>query len=689
MFKIKQNPYLFLFTFGLIVFAPIGFYIFSIKNDLLTGYLPVRFFISESIHSGSMPWWNPYVNFGIPQHADMSAGFWNPVSWLIASTVGYNIYSINLESLLYILLGGIGMYKTGSLWSWRIEVKLIAAVCYMCCGYFIGNLQHLNWISGAGFLPFCYYYYVRFLQNRSNETLLLSVFSFSLLLTSSHPGIIIGSIYFFTFVTINHLLKDQKGKSLTAICSVQKKVFLFLILLLLCNAALILSYAELLPYITRDIKPDSDIAGTNTTSMQSLVSFLLPFATVKAGSLFQSDIALRNCYIGLIPFIFMITSFSQSIRKKQLHFFLLVALFFLFLSTNTFLQTKIYGWLPLINYVRLPAEFRIFGLFCLLISGSSVLNEYLYLQQQRPVPQKTAIALIIILAALILFSITRIAFTKDSILYHITAITNSQSLIDKLKTAIDNLSIYDTIILQSIFTSIILSLIVKAIIRLNAKLLLLLAVIDVACATIIQLPFTGYGKLPATEIQQLLNNSPKGIPLPTLQPIIKNEHGIPGIDTILGNWSLYAKQPGTTKHAFYPIIFKSEEYIFNHDSITKIAQHPFLYFSGGEKKRSGSIGILHFSPTTIQLRLKAEESGKLVLLYKHYPHWKASVNNQWSAIEIYNNSFMAINIKSPGTYIIKIQYDPILIRIVSVFQLLLWLSLIILLVFVLRKKNTS
>lgn len=199
MFKIQRNPYLFLFFFSLLVFAPIWFHLFSIKNDLLTGYFPVRFFFSESLKDGSIPWWNPYVNFGIPQHADLSGGFWNPVTWFISLTGGYNIYSINLEALFYVFVGGTGMYNAGKIGKWNPHVKFIAAISYMCCGYFIGNLQHLNWISGAGYLPWCYYFYIKLLQEKSSRRLLQSVLSFTLLVTSSHPGILIGCIYFFLY----------------------------------------------------------------------------------------------------------------------------------------------------------------------------------------------------------------------------------------------------------------------------------------------------------------------------------------------------------------------------------------------------------------------------------------------------------------------------------------------------------
>ena len=638
----------------------------------------MRFFAGESIHSGYIPWWNPYVNFGIPQHADMSGGFWNPVTWLIAATVGYNVYSINIECLIYILIGGIGMYKAGQLFGWKKEVRFIAGICYMCCGYFIGNLQHLNWISGAGVLPLCYYFYVMLLKKYSYKKLLQSILAFSFLITSSHPGIIIGSVYFFVFVTISVLLKAQENQSLSALINTSKKTLSFLGLLVLCNIALIVSYSEILPFITRDIKPVLNTNGTSTTSLQSLLSFLLPFATVKGGAFFKSDIALRNCYIGLIPFIFVITALFHNIKRKQLNFFLFTFLFFLFLSTDNFLQPKLYSWLPLLNYVRLPAEFRIFSLFPMLIYGCSALNNYINLKQPISFSNKTSTGLLIAVSMLLLYSISQVVITKNSLLYQIPKILNKENLLDKLKAAIDTLSFYDVIIIQGSICCILLLLITKAIGQINTKMLLLLAIIDVSLATIIQLPFTGYGKLPSRKIQQLLNNSPKGIPTPDLNPIYQNEKGVAGIDSIIGSWSFYSKQPGTMQQAFYPIIFKNEYSIFNPDSIQKTSLQPFIYFRNKENNISNitpQISVQDFSPNSIKLILTNEKAGELILLYKFYPHWKASIDERKVSIEKYDNIFMAIKVNQPGKHTVMIEYNPMAIRILFLLQILLWFAL--------------
>ncbi len=617
----------------------------------------------------------------------MSGGFWNPVTWLISGTVGYNVYTINLESLLYVFLAGTGMYKLGSLWSWCNQTKLVAAICYMCCGYFIGDLQHLNWISGAAFLPFCYYCFMGLLQERTYKKLLQSVLVFSLLLTSSHPGIIIGAIYFFVFTTIHFILKERKNNLLTNIVLNQKRLLYFLILLIICNGALILSYSEIINFITRDAKPIADTTGRNTTSIQSFISILLPFATVKGGDIFRSDIALRNCYMGLVPIVFIITALYNSVKKKQGNFFLFTALFFLFISTNSLLQAKVYQFLPLINYVRLPAEFRIFGLFCLMLFGCKQLNDFLTNNNSFKISKAIVAILSIITLILLTICIGYIVFTKNSLIFHSTEVLQQFGTINRAKAVITQLSLYDTIVLQGAIATLILLAIAKAIKKNNGKLIVLIAIIDIAVATALQLPFTGYGKLSASKIQHLINQSPKGIPTPVLHPIVQNEKGLHGVDTIIGHWSFYTKEPGTITQAFYPIIFKSESQIFAKDSINKIAQKTFIYFETTNKTADHSITLESYSPSTIHLQLNTNRTGKLTVLYKYYPHWQVFVNNERSTVAITNRRFLEIPITAPGQHKIVLIYNPFIIKTILLFQCVVWLVLITILFFKRARKT--
>lgn len=148
---LSLKTFLFFLLTVFIAFLPVSSFMFFLKNDAFAGYYPPKFFMSESLHFGFLPLWNPYINFGIPQYGDMSSGFWSPITWLIASSVGYNAYTFTIEVLCYILLGGLGFYHLLKLWVRDKRIRIIGAIAFMCCGYNVGHLQHFNWLSEPHF----------------------------------------------------------------------------------------------------------------------------------------------------------------------------------------------------------------------------------------------------------------------------------------------------------------------------------------------------------------------------------------------------------------------------------------------------------------------------------------------------------------------------------------------------------
>src|SRR6185312_12891851 len=197
--KISGYPILIFFLFVTIAFLPVFLPFFHIKNDLITQNLPTRYFISESLYSNYFPWWNPYIHFGIPQYGDMNNGFWNPFLWLIAKTFGYNIWTITLEEMLYLVIGGWGMYKVLRELGIGNGIGILIALCYMSCGYAVGHLQHFNWITGMGFFPFVCLYFLRTNRSPQLKNFILGSLSVFLFVSSTHPGFIIGAIYFLIF----------------------------------------------------------------------------------------------------------------------------------------------------------------------------------------------------------------------------------------------------------------------------------------------------------------------------------------------------------------------------------------------------------------------------------------------------------------------------------------------------------
>ncbi|MBP9098281.1 MAG: hypothetical protein KBF74_05655, partial [Ferruginibacter sp.] len=258
------KTFLFFLVILFIAYLPVSSFQFFLKNDAFNGYFPPKFFMSESIQSGYLPLWNPYINFGLPQYGDMSSGFWSPVTWLIASTIGYTAYTFTLELLVYILASGTGMYILCRFYGMDKAVCLVAGVSYMCGGYMIGHLQHFNWISGAALLPWCLWAYQRLQQTFSLKQVLTASLLFYLLAASAHPGITIGALYFFTAYTLFCFFKQDADISvLKKISSFTKQHVVLLLAIVVLSAGMIAGYADIIPHITRGEKVKEAASITN------------------------------------------------------------------------------------------------------------------------------------------------------------------------------------------------------------------------------------------------------------------------------------------------------------------------------------------------------------------------------------------------------------------------------------------
>src|SRR5450631_2045090 len=96
------KSYLFLLFIALIAYWPISFQLFSIKNDAIHYFLPVRYIISSSIQHGYFPYWANSFYLGYPIHGDMQSGVWNPFVQFASLFTTYNVTVLHIEYLLYI-----------------------------------------------------------------------------------------------------------------------------------------------------------------------------------------------------------------------------------------------------------------------------------------------------------------------------------------------------------------------------------------------------------------------------------------------------------------------------------------------------------------------------------------------------------------------------------------------------------
>lgn len=663
-----------------LAYLPISSFLFFIKNDAFTNYFPPKFFMSESIHAGYLPLWNPYINFGIPQYGDMNAGYWSPITWLIASTIGYTAYTLTLETLLYIFIGGLGMHKLSGLWIAQKNVRLIAGLAFMCCGYHVAHLQHFNWLSGSAFLPWCFWSYLQFLGKRTITNTLITVLLFYLFIASAHPGLVIGSFYFFTAILLFIFFKNERQQPLkNRLLELGASHLIFLLVLIPLAAGIIAGYTDIIPHFVRGEKPDIESSLPHSSNLKTWISILLPFSTVKNHAFFDTELTLRNSYFSLTLLLLFITALLAKKNRWQ-KFLLLVGFAFALLSSGGWAKIFAHHYLPYLGYVRLNGEFRIFAIIAFIIVASIELEKFT--KKQSPENFKylksSTYFIFIILITSFCWALYKIGIGRDSIVFNFHEITSISGFPGKAKYIVDAISFYDTIVIQGSFQVLLLGLIYKSIKSKNTRLLLCWLMIDIIVSSLFNVPYTGAGKTSVAHLQSVINHSPKGIPIPALHPILNNDT-IPASDNaLLGNWSMYNKQPGTIKEMPYPIQLNNMRAFFDSNS-SKDSNHyfhkPFLFVMRGNAK----VTILHYSPNKIEVKVITDTASKLVIQQNNYPYWKYQVNGEMHDVTPEGINFMAVPLKK-GVNEVLLAFNPLFIKAglyVSAFFFLLYFIILI------------
>lgn len=605
--SIKYN-YFFLLTIVLLAYAPVSGFLFALKNDAFTGYFPPKLFFGEQLQQGFIPLWNPMVNYGFPIYGDMSMAWWNPFTWLIGGLRGYNVYSFTAEELLYIVLAAASIYTLTGYWKWHQTAKINAALSYACGGYFIGHLQHFNWLSGMAFFPLVLFFYLKIVERANTRNFAGMALSTFFFFTSAHPGLIIGGFYFLLFFMVPDLFRHIKNGNRSLIHFSSIHVLLFIVLMMTL-AGPVYAYLEVIPHITRGAKLDGASTLANPTTIQSWVSLVLPFATVKGDQFFLTDIAMRNCYTGLITLIFFLSAFRKKMWSDHAQW-IAVLVFFLLLSAGGIFGEYSNRFLPLIGYVRLSGEFTIFALFAIIIIAGKEFSQALESSlSASPIRILWWLAGLIILAVII--AIFNIAFTHQSILFGLSG--SEMGLINGLKWMIDHLTIADTVIIQGIIQLILLYLIKTFTSKKNTNFKWLIA-IDLVLASLLNIPFTGVGKMSPANVQQLID----GAHANTL--IIPQKSDSIAVRKIIGDVSWYNKQPGYKELISYPMVLTAASNYFQSPNKNANDRKPFAFMD------SGHLNNLNYVENKISFDIITSTPSIVTVQQINYPGWNINSN---------------------------------------------------------------
>lgn len=685
-----------------VAYWPVSLHVFSLKNDALNYFLPVRRLVSESFHHGQLSLWTPYLNLGYPLHGDMQSGAWNPIVQLFSLFGPYTLYTLQLETLLYVFLSGTGMYYLLKHFGVHPMANIMASVAFMLCGFNSDSCQFLNWIAGASFLPYVFLFYYRCLEERSIKQGLYTAVALYFLFNCAYPADFILTAYLMIAMLIRRVVLDGRR-------NIQwKNLFLthgamVLLFLVLCLPA-ILSFYQSLPLTERGTGASYEDVMSNPLHPALLSSYLTPLAVWKMPGVEITDPLERNSYIGLLTFVLLIAAFFYRKLPAPASFCKWAMLIFLLFSFGEMggLRIIAYYVLPLMDSFRHPANAKLFTLFFGCLLAGLLFHQLIIDGADKRFNRGWAVCLLLLAA---LFAI---AILGGPTLLSVGGWAAAKgSLSDRIKLLLESLSAGDLILLNILLQLPFLILLFRFIRQRRFGYATTVGILNCLFFTMLFQPFTVVKNTRAAVVQQRINEIKKdGYPLPDLRyTLAQNGEGNEQDMTLIGVRNMYSKQIGRSEYRVSPSnLLVQNQFWFNEPLRQRLLQHPLFYnpsfifpvndtstlardtigkiaFIDAIKAPlridtsiQGTIRINDFAPHSIRFETNATGDNWGVIMINRHPRWQLYRYGQRAKLLDANVAFMAFDIP-PGPQEYELKYYQ------ADLQIAWWVSTVVLFLF--------
>lgn len=189
----KLTPALYLFFLGACALWLGGH--LPYHNDLLVYDYPERTFNLESLRSGLIPLWNPYLACGLPHMANWQSAFFYPPYWLLTITgVPKGLVILALLHGAWAFLGFFLWARSQKITGW---VPALGALSFAGSAHLIHCWVNLHFIATASWIPWVFLTVHQAVQCRRLKETLLAVLVLSLQLLAGYP-----SFVFYTWIVL-------------------------------------------------------------------------------------------------------------------------------------------------------------------------------------------------------------------------------------------------------------------------------------------------------------------------------------------------------------------------------------------------------------------------------------------------------------------------------------------------------
>lgn len=653
--------------FVILAYRPITFLQHTLIWDMRDQSLPWRYFIGTCASRGIFPLWNPYLQGGYPFFANPQSGAFYPIALLLGMVSGYPLQVLNLEFLLTVVVGSVGMYQLVRSFSCHRGASSIGAVCFATCGLFVGNAEHLSWIVSVAWLTwFAWSYRMMVSQLKYGYGILCAIFLF-LVLTGGYPAFLFisGYIVAVAFVVLLAIRDRQTIIRLVALHVAIVAVFAIL------SGVVVVGFAEAMQYINRGAGVTLEKANMGAFTPQAMLSLLAPFLTVGDFALWKTDISLSNGYFGIVALVLLACAIPM---ERKYWGVWAISVLCLLISFGPYLPLRgwMYRFMPLMNLFRFPSIFRAFFLMGVVLLASVAANRIL--EDPNRYRKRLAVFSAILVfgfSGILVFEFARHGFRGNYVLFF-----------REPGKYIGKLTFHERVIMQSAIQMVLLALLgfvahYRQSKFLKAPVLFFLCAADMWMATQLNLFATVVNDDKLEELAEGIRKQPRDFPLPALtQPVWQNRDGIQdGLEPLWANLGVFKQRvspdgydPFTLKSYDSLEVFCGRDSVWGnpvaylcHDVAELNALQPLpgknvaavdrvLYgqIRGklSEQAKGDTIWIEKFEPGDVQLTTRTKGRVLVVLQQADYPGWNVCVDGEKT--EHFRTAYTNVTVMVPG-----------------------------------------
>lgn len=629
---------------GILAFAPVSFMLNALKNDIIALEYPINHFMSQCIRNGEIPYWFNTWGMGFPLQSNITWGLFSTPQLFFSALFDYNIYSLHIEFMFFILLSGWGMFyllKTHFLNDERIAQLL--AICYMLSGFMCGSTQWLLYITAASFIPLILTSLLSLLKEPSVKKAVQFSIVYTLMFTSVYAAFNIITTYSLFAFVICWLIQSKKKAGIS-----RYLILTVLLTTVLCLPCLYFTI-EVLNHIQRGsaINSDSVFFNSNYLPPSSLGDMLLPLTAVKM-KFPNTEGTMFSIYSGLFILMVLPASIIQVfITKNRASLASLGAsLIFLVLSFGDITPLReMLNILPGFSYFRNPGIFRFYFILLLIIFITQSLKEKSLKDILSGMQNKVSVYIVYTLGFLfLLYSTILVLNIREA----------QQISLTTVAVFLKQMTLFQSVFISALIQLIIVTLLFVFIKKRSYSFCVIILTVDLVINTLFCTPFFSVSSYSVKEVNELLKPAP-GFPI--------QQENLDAVKAVLvdnkknpwHNINTFNKKITSEESYRGPLTLNNYTNFKNNKGVSDSSfSKPLVHFEGLSANEKSKI-ILQ-NPTHIKIEVKLEKPKKLTVMQNEYPGWKAYFNNEELPLLTTCNPGISV-IVPEGTGIAELKYN--------------------------------